>query len=115
MHSSLAYSHSSRALPPSPCSLVPRVTPQRLGLNVLLASGCKVLYVFLPSKSAVLTMTADDLARLNHPAALSFNLMSSCLRVADNDLFSYSCLVCLMQDCLVSSVTFLLPATGFLD
>lgn len=32
---------------------LPCVTPERLGLNVLQASGCKVVYVFLLSNSAV--------------------------------------------------------------
>lgn len=60
-----------------------------------------MVYVFLLSNSAVPNVSADDSAQLNPLTVFSFNLMSVCIRVADNDLFSYSCLVCLKRDCLI--------------
>lgn len=80
-------------------------SPQRLGLNVLEASGCNVVYVFL----LWLLMT-----RLSWILSLcfSFNLMSMCMWVADDDLFSRSRLVCLKRDCFIGTVTLMLSATG---
>lgn len=54
------------------------------------------------------------LLMLNPLPVFSFNLTSVCMWLADTDLLSHSCLVCLKQDCLIWTVTFMLPATGIL-
>lgn len=63
--------------------------------------ACKVVCVFSLFKSAVSKSTADDTAQLNPLPVFSFNFMSARVRVADNNLFSYSRLACLKPDFLI--------------